>query len=101
MVQLVECLLAKEKVTGSSPVARSNSASNSSLLAFVENGDVAKWQGTGLQNPYHGFKSHRRLFFFKYPCVSFEPQINKFVGSFCLYLVFWRRATSKSHRRLF
>ena len=24
-------------------------------------GDVAKWQGKGLQNPEHGFKSHRRL----------------------------------------
>jgi len=26
---------------------------------------VAKWQGKGLQNPYHGFKSHRRLKLFK------------------------------------
>jgi hypothetical protein len=25
------------------------------------NGVVAKWQGKGLQNPHHGFKSHRRL----------------------------------------
>ena len=24
-------------------------------------GDVAKWQGKGLQNPDHGFKSRRRL----------------------------------------
>jgi len=24
-------------------------------------GVVAKWQGKGLQNPHHGFKSHRRL----------------------------------------
>jgi hypothetical protein len=34
VVQLVECLLAKEKVTGSNPVARS---------FFGGNGDVAKW----------------------------------------------------------
>jgi hypothetical protein len=24
-------------------------------------GDVAKWEGKGLQNPDHGFKSRRRL----------------------------------------
>ena len=24
-------------------------------------GDVAKWEGKGLQNPHHGFKSRRRL----------------------------------------
>jgi hypothetical protein len=52
IVQLVEHLLAKEKVTGSSPVARS-------FLCMY--GDVAKWQGKGLQNPDHGFKSRRRL----------------------------------------
>ena len=51
IVQLVEHLLAKEKVTGSNPVARS----------FYSPGDVAKWQGKGLQNPDHGFKSRRRL----------------------------------------
>jgi hypothetical protein len=27
-------------------------------------GVVAKWEGKGLQNPDHGFKSRRRLFFF-------------------------------------
>jgi hypothetical protein len=27
----------------------------------ISNGVVAKWQGKGLQNPHHGFKSHRRL----------------------------------------
>jgi hypothetical protein len=36
---------------GSNPTARS-------LLFF---GVVAKWQGKGLQNPDHGFKSRRRL----------------------------------------
>ena len=51
VVQLVERLLAKEKVVGSSPIARS-----------IENhGVVAKWEGKGLQNPDHGFKSRRRL----------------------------------------
>ena len=35
----VECLLAKEKVKGSNPLARSS-------------GDVAKWEGRGLQKPY-------------------------------------------------
>ena len=28
--------------------------------SFVQ-GDVAKWEGKGLQNPHHGFKSRRRL----------------------------------------
>ena len=51
MVQLVERLLAKEKVVGSSPIARS----------IVCHGVVAKWEGKGLQNPDHGFKSRRRL----------------------------------------
>ncbi len=27
----------------------------------IKTGDVAKWQGKGLQNPDHGFKSRRRL----------------------------------------
>jgi uncharacterized metal-binding protein len=31
------------------------------LLSADYLGDVAKWQGKGLQNPEHGFKSHRRL----------------------------------------
>ena len=57
MVQLVERLLAKEKVTGSSPVARSVFFEDYSKLM----GDVAKWEGKGLQNPDHGFKSRRRL----------------------------------------
>ena len=51
VVQLVERLLAKEKVMGSNPTARS-------LFFF---GVVAKRQGKGLQNPDHGFKSRRRL----------------------------------------
>ena len=51
VVQLVERLLAKEKVMGSNPTARS--------IYFY--GVVAKWQGKGLQNPDHGFKSRRRL----------------------------------------
>jgi hypothetical protein len=55
VVQLVECLLAKEKVVGSNPIARSVYGQ------YVFYGDVAKWQGKGLQNPHHGFKSHRRL----------------------------------------
>jgi hypothetical protein len=28
---------------------------------FSHDGDVAKWQGKGLQNPHRGFNSHRRL----------------------------------------
>jgi hypothetical protein len=51
VVQLVERLLAKEKVMGSNPTARS--------IYFY--GVVAKWEGKGLQNPDHGFKSRRRL----------------------------------------
>ena len=51
----------------------SKNASNSVLLAAVLQGDVAKWQGTGLQNPYHGFKSHRRL--------SQSTILNHFMGS--------------------
>ena len=51
VVQLVERLLAKEKVMGSNPIARS-------IYLY---GVVAKWQGKGLQNPDHGFKSRRRL----------------------------------------
>ncbi len=45
----VEHLLAKEKVAGSNPVFRSTP------------GDVAKWQGGGLQNLYQRFESARRL----------------------------------------
>ena len=37
---------------GSNPTARS---------FFMVYGVVAKWQGKGLQNPDHGFKSRRRL----------------------------------------
>jgi hypothetical protein len=44
VVQLVECLLAKEKVVGSSPIARSTITSNDELLVNLP-GDVAKWQG--------------------------------------------------------
>ena len=47
---VVEHLLAKERVVGSNPIARS-----------VFQGDVAKWKGSGLQNRDHGFKSRRRL----------------------------------------
>ncbi len=61
MVQLVECFLAKEEITGSNPVARSKITSNDELLVIIYHGDVAKWQGKGLQNPDHGFKSRRRL----------------------------------------
>jgi hypothetical protein len=72
---LVERLLAKEKVVGSSPFARSRLANSkwqiandfhealSSLpFAIRRFGVVAKWQGKGLQNPDQGFKSPRRLF---------------------------------------
>ena len=55
---------------GSNPIARSrypvygwHDDSSESLIAsqrFIH-GDVAKWQGKGLQNPHHGFKSRRRL----------------------------------------
>ena len=71
VVQLVERLLAKEKVTSSSLVARSHphlagSERYPSWLPFpisrnVYPGDVAKWKGMGLQNPDHGFESRRRL----------------------------------------
>ena len=74
MVQLVERLLAKEKVVGSSPIARSKNCGLKRLIAecfpfsnllskldLQFFGDVAKWQGKGLQNPDHGFKSRRRL----------------------------------------
>ena|GEM_PF-5795487 len=57
---------------GSNPTARS----------IYFHGVVAKWQGKGLQNPDHGFKSRRRLskllfgaaLFFTHPCVK----INKY-----------------------
>lgn len=52
MVQLVECLLAKEKVTGSNPVARSDKHIAATWPS---------WQGKGLQNPHHEFESRRRL----------------------------------------
>ena len=41
---------------GSSPIARSEFLRSNYLP-----GDVAKWQGKGLQNPHQGFKSPRRL----------------------------------------
>jgi hypothetical protein len=82
---LVERLLAKEKVVGSSPIARSSPCRKAGTfvsqwtakaelykhfscrlpifrLEYPLPGDVAKWQGKGLQNPHHGFKSHRRLY---------------------------------------
>ncbi len=45
VVQLVERLLAKEKVVGSSPIARSSICKQHLilLLATVLSGDVAKW----------------------------------------------------------
>ena len=33
----------------------------STILDLIFFGVVAKWQGMGLQNPYHGFESRRRL----------------------------------------
>ena len=42
VVQLVEHLLAKEKVTGSSPVTRSQQADGNRCQPFIF-GDVAKW----------------------------------------------------------
>ena len=57
IVQLVEHLLAKEKVASSSLAARSFFYRASCSF----HGDVAKWQGKGLQNPHHRFKSDRRL----------------------------------------
>jgi hypothetical protein len=59
VVQLVECFLAKEEVVGSSPIARSYFYPRKGINLH---GDVAKWQGKGLQNPHQGFKSPRRLF---------------------------------------
>jgi hypothetical protein len=66
---VVERLLAKEKVVGSNPIARSSIEDcrlmavyrQSTILNFDNNGVVAKWKGKGLQNPHHGFKSRRRL----------------------------------------
>ena len=38
------------------------------LLATAPvSGDVAKWQGRGLQNPHQRFESARRLFLFQTP----------------------------------
>jgi hypothetical protein len=75
VVQLVERLLAKEKVVGSSPIARSqlrllivdfigkgtDQNHQSAIFKISAHGVVAKWQGKGLQNPDHGSKSRRRL----------------------------------------
>ena len=56
---------------GSNPIARSKGcglmiADCQSSIRNLESGSgygvVAKWQGKGLQNPHHGFKSHRRLY---------------------------------------
>jgi hypothetical protein len=33
----------------------------SAIFNIISYGVVAKWQGKGLQNPDHGFKSRRRL----------------------------------------
>jgi hypothetical protein len=52
---VVEHLLAKERVVGSNPIARSV------MVGSCSRGDVAKWKGSGLQNRHHGFKSRRRL----------------------------------------
>ena len=58
---------------GSNPIARSAFLIGLLIVltqsAFFVNtrciralhGDVAKWEGKGLQNPHHGFKSRRRL----------------------------------------
>ena len=60
-------LLAKEKVVGSNPIARSLGCGlrivnlQSSIYNRPKIGVVAKRQGKGLQNPHHGFKSRRRL----------------------------------------
>jgi hypothetical protein len=67
---LVERLLAKEEVVGPSPIARSvflkwliaGGRQKSHLPSAFYSGDVAKWQGKGLQNPHQGFKSPRRLY---------------------------------------
>src|SRR4030065_2384163 len=56
----VERLLAKEKIGGSDPLARSLSVARG-IPGNKLPGDVAKWQGKGLQNPHRGFNSHRRL----------------------------------------
>ena len=72
---MVEHFLAKEKVTSSSLVARSKMLKGiflffssgifdkglSASYNIIHAGDVAKWEGMGLQNPDHGFKSRRRL----------------------------------------
>jgi hypothetical protein len=57
---VVERLLAKQKVVGSNPIARSDQ-DRLSLIGWYDrrqaindltHGDVAKWKGRGLQNPY-------------------------------------------------
>jgi hypothetical protein len=73
-------LLAKEKVVGSNPIARSpdcwlkiEDCCKQSTIFNQQNfyGVVAKWQGKGLQNPYSGvripstpLKSRENLLFF-------------------------------------
>ena len=59
---------------GSNPIARSHDCGlqiddcrlsvgnpQSTIRNLKSNGVVAKWEGKGLQNPHHGFKSRRRL----------------------------------------
>ena len=52
------------------------------LFCFI-NGDVAKWEGKGLQNPDHGFKSRRRLCKTR-QCVS-PPLRRGFSIFYCAY----------------
>jgi hypothetical protein len=91
VVQLVERLLAKEKVVGSSPIARSilclliadftgyDTPRNhqSAIFNLITYGVVAKWQGKGLQNPDHGFKSRRRLSKLLIRAAFFNPSEHK------------------------
>jgi hypothetical protein len=60
---VVKRLLAKEKIAGPNPVSRSEQwlMRLRSSIGHLFDGDVAKWQGKGLQNPHRGFNSRRRL----------------------------------------
>ncbi len=57
---VVERLLAKEKVGGSTPLSRSTPCIVGGL-SIVNHGVLAEWLGRGLQNPVRRFNSATRL----------------------------------------
>ncbi len=70
---MVECLLAKEEVASSNLVFRSSEFSRAPDP--VSGGDVAKWQGRGLQNPYAAVR------------IRSSPPISKYRYPFLLCVV--------------